>query len=82
MNAIPHLPSVSNPLLAAFPAEIASIGFIVVVLVIVGFLYLLLTCYRKVEKGRALVRTQAETERASPSVSAVSGGSKGRCQEA
>jgi uncharacterized membrane protein YqiK len=30
---------------------------VIVALVAVGFIYLLLTCYRKVEKGRALVRT-------------------------
>jgi flotillin len=57
MSTIPHLPSANIPPLAAFPTEIASIGFIVIVLVIAGFVYLLLTCYRKVEKGRALVRT-------------------------
>jgi uncharacterized membrane protein YqiK len=57
MSTIPHLSSANIPPLAAFPTEIASIGFIVIVLVIAGFVYLLLTCYRKVEKGRALVRT-------------------------
>jgi uncharacterized membrane protein YqiK len=57
MSPIPHLSSANIPPLAAFPTEIASIGFIVIVLVIAGFIYLLLTCYRKVEKGRALVRT-------------------------
>ena len=29
----------------------------VILIIVFGFLYLLLTCYRKVEKGRALVRT-------------------------
>lgn len=57
MNAMLPISSAHLPPLAAFPLEIASIGFLVIVLVIVGFLYLLLTCYRKVEKGRALVRT-------------------------
>lgn len=46
-----HLP------LANFLSDIGKIGLIVVILIGVGFIYLLLTCYRKVEKGRALVRT-------------------------
>lgn len=34
-----------------------GIGMIVLILIAAGLLWLLLTCYRKVEKGRALVRT-------------------------
>jgi flotillin len=37
--------------------SIGIIGIAVIALIAVVFLYLLLTCYRKVEKGRALVRT-------------------------
>ncbi len=50
---------------ATFPipplAQLAGAGLgvaaVVLILVFAGFLWLLLTCYRKVEKGRALVRT-------------------------
>lgn len=45
------------PLLANFLVDVSIVGAVVIVIVVVGFLYLLLTCYRKVEKGRALVRT-------------------------
>jgi flotillin len=37
--------------------SIGIIGIAVIALIAVVFLYFLLTCYRKVEKGRALVRT-------------------------
>ncbi len=43
--------------LAAFLTEMGIVGLVVIALIAMGFLYLLLTCYRKVEKGRALVRT-------------------------
>ncbi|MES2440363.1 MAG: flotillin family protein [Verrucomicrobiota bacterium] len=43
------------------PAQILTgvglVGAVVLGIIAVGFIYLLLTCYRKVEKGRALVRT-------------------------
>jgi uncharacterized membrane protein YqiK len=45
------------PPLANFLTDVGLVGLVIVVLVAVGFIYLLLTCYRKVEKGRALVRT-------------------------
>ena len=61
MNAIqPFLslnPTSGPPLAISFPAGMGVIGVAVVALVALGFIYLLLTCYRKVEKGRALVRT-------------------------
>lgn len=43
--------------LASFLGDVGIVGVVVVALVGLGFIYLLLTCYRKVEKGRALVRT-------------------------
>lgn len=52
--------AVSNgniPPFIAFLTEVSLIGLGVVGLIAAGFIYLLLTCYRKVEKGRALVRT-------------------------
>jgi len=51
------LPPGNFSLIANFLTDISVIGLLVVVLIVVGFLYLLLTCYRKVEKGSALVRT-------------------------
>src|SRR6478736_2023986 len=45
------------PPLASFASDVGVVGVVVVMLVGIGFIYLLLTCYRKVEKGRALVRT-------------------------
>lgn len=42
-------------------SDLSIIGVVVVALVGLGFIYLLLTCYRKVEKGRALVRTGGST---------------------
>jgi flotillin len=45
------------PPLASFASDVGIVGIVVVMLVGIGFIYLLLTCYRKVEKGRALVRT-------------------------
>jgi uncharacterized membrane protein YqiK len=47
----------AGPPLANFLVDLGIVGIVVLGLVIVGFFYLLLTCYRKVEKGRALVRT-------------------------
>jgi uncharacterized membrane protein YqiK len=47
----------SVPPLANLPTNLGIVGVVIVALVAVGFIYLLLTCYRKVEKGRALVRT-------------------------
>jgi len=47
----------SPPLPLGLIGETIGIATIVVILIIVGIIYLLLTCYRKVEKGRALVRT-------------------------
>ena len=60
MNAIPSAPPSIipiNPPLANFLTDVGIVGIVVVVLIGLGFIYLLLTCYRKVEKGRALVRT-------------------------
>ncbi len=61
MNAIQSSLSLNftsgPPLAISFPAGMGVIGVAVVALVALGFIYLLLTCYRKVEKGRALVRT-------------------------
>lgn len=61
MNAIQPMLSQNlasgPPLAISFPAGMGVIGVAVVALVALGFIYLLLTCYRKVEKGRALVRT-------------------------
>lgn len=56
------LPSVVDgvsqaPLAQFFAPAIGLVGLVVLLLIAVAFLYLLLTCYRKVEKGRALVRT-------------------------
>jgi uncharacterized membrane protein YqiK len=45
------------PPILGFIPELGGIFLIVLVLIGVGLVYLLLTCYRKVEKGRALVRT-------------------------
>ncbi len=50
------------PIPSAFPlAQLAGAGLgvaaVILILILVGFIWLLLTCYRKVEKGRALVRT-------------------------
>lgn len=45
------------PPLAQLGSPILVVGLVVGALIGFGFLYLLLTCYRKVEKGRALVRT-------------------------
>ncbi|RYD31975.1 MAG: hypothetical protein EOP85_22215, partial [Verrucomicrobiaceae bacterium] len=58
----PHLfASVPSPAdllpLAQLVAGLGVVGIVILVLVAVGLLYTLLTCYRKVEKGRALVRT-------------------------
>jgi uncharacterized membrane protein YqiK len=47
----------ASPPLANILGNLGIVGIVVLALVIVGFFYLLLTCYRKVEKGRALVRT-------------------------
>ncbi len=41
----------------AFLPEMTTVAIGAIVLIGFGFIYLLLTCYRKVEKGRALVRT-------------------------
>lgn len=60
MNAIQSAPPSFipiNPPLANFLTDVGIVGIVVVVLIGLGFIYLLLTCYRKVEKGRALVRT-------------------------
>lgn len=62
----PHL---SHPLAAitAWPqtanilSDLSIVGAVVFALAALGFIYLLLTCYRKVEKGRALVRTGGST---------------------
>ena len=64
MNPAMHLAAFDGgqPLiLANFLSDVGIVGLIVVVLIALGFLYLLLTCYRKVEKGRALVRTGGTT---------------------
>ncbi len=53
----PYLPASSVLHLASLPGDITLVGLVVLLLIGAGFLYLLLTCYRKVEKGRALVRT-------------------------
>jgi len=58
-----HTMSVSTAIQAidlppiAFLSEMSSVAAVVILLIAFGFIYLLLTCYRKVEKGRALVRT-------------------------
>lgn len=60
MNAIQSAPPSFIPIsppLANFLTDVGIVGIVVVVLIGLGFIYLLLTCYRKVEKGRALVRT-------------------------
>ena len=41
----------------AFLSEMSLVAGGVILLIVIGFFYLLLTCYRKVEKGSALVRT-------------------------
>ncbi|RYD19392.1 MAG: flotillin family protein, partial [Verrucomicrobiaceae bacterium] len=46
-----HLP------LAQIGTSLGIVGVLVIIIVIVGLLYWMLSCYRKVEKGRALVRT-------------------------
>lgn len=64
MNPPMHLAAFDGgqPLiLANFLSDVGIVGLVVVVLIALGFLYLLLTCYRKVEKGRALVRTGGTT---------------------
>ena len=43
--------------LASLLTDMSIVGLVVIALITIGFIYLLLTCYRKVEKGRALVRT-------------------------
>ena len=45
------------PPMLGFIPELGGIALIILVLIGFGLVYLLLTCYRKVEKGRALVRT-------------------------
>ena len=45
------------PMQLAFLSEMSLVAGGVIILIVIGFLYLLLTCYRKVEKGSALVRT-------------------------
>ena len=57
MSLQPAVPYGDLPILANFLTDAGIVGLIVIVLIGIGFLYLLLTCYRKVEKGRALVRT-------------------------
>ena len=60
MNPMTH-PSISVqghlPQFLGFIPEIGGIFLIILLLIGFGLVYLLLTCYRKVEKGRALVRT-------------------------
>jgi flotillin len=56
LSASPNIAGLSMPL-ASFLGDVGIVGVVVVALVGLGFIYLLLTCYRKVEKGRALVRT-------------------------
>ncbi len=56
LAAITAWPQTANIL-----SDLSIIGVVVVALVGLGFIYLLLTCYRKVEKGRALVRTGGST---------------------
>lgn len=46
-----------TPPIANFLTDVSIVGLVVIALIGFGFIYLLLTCYRKVEKGRALVRT-------------------------
>ena len=53
-SAILHVTDLS---LASLPVDMGIVAFVIFVLIAIGFIYLLLTCYRKVEKGRALVRT-------------------------
>ncbi len=38
-------------------AGLGLVGFVVILIIILAFLYVLLNCYKKVDKGRALVRT-------------------------
>ncbi len=54
--SIPPLPGNDLPL-AQILTGIGVVGAAVLGLIGLGFVYLLLTCYKKVEKGRALVRT-------------------------
>ncbi len=54
--SIPPLPGIHPPL-AQILTGIGVVGAAVLGLIGLGFIYLLLTCYKKVEKGRALVRT-------------------------
>jgi flotillin len=54
--SIPPLPGICPPL-AQILTGIGVVGAAVLGLIALGFVYLLLTCYKKVEKGRALVRT-------------------------
>ena len=60
MNHIPFastaVRAIDLPPLALLP-EMGAVAGGVFLLAVFGFFYLLLTCYRKVEKGRALVRT-------------------------
>ena len=60
MNHTMSLPAAIDanlPLPLAFLSEMSLVAAGVILLVVIGFFYLLLTCYRKVEKGSALVRT-------------------------
>lgn len=45
------------PMLASLLTNITVVGFVVAIVIVIGIIYYSLTCYRKVEKGRALVRT-------------------------
>jgi flotillin len=57
-----HLAAITAwPQTANILSDLSIIGVVVFALVGLGFIYLLLTCYRKVEKGRALVRTGGST---------------------
>ncbi len=54
----PPLPAIAPPLAQlGLEGAAAVVASLVVVLIVVGAIWLLLTCYRKVEKGQALVRT-------------------------
>ena len=60
MNHTMSLPAAIDaniPLPLAFLSEMSLVAGGVIILIVIGFFYLLLTCYRKVEKGSALVRT-------------------------
>ena len=59
--SLPTAATTAWPQTANILSDLSIIGVVVFALAGLGFIYLLLTCYRKVEKGRALVRTGGST---------------------